>query len=261
MLCCFLLFVVVRTQTTVVVLTTIPNCFSYVYDVYGRRVCGSCLSGYAPSATRESCVKCMDGCIDCAGSISTCSRCYSGYSLISSTCVKCSLGCQACTSSFYCTQCQSGYFQKIAGSCTSCISGCSVCTNTEECVSCSGGYDLKNENGKNICKMTAGLFIVFVIIFLCICCIIVAVVIRICVGAARTAVQITDGIGMQGRSSFSEMQPKVYIGQPVVHVQPTVYDSQPQYQQPAFPQSQPAYVQPVVYDGNQPGYGTAGANY
>ena len=248
----YFLMTAVSSQTTGFV-SSIPNCKSMGYDANGKKICKSCNPGYLLATTQESCLRCSIECRECEGTTNHCTNCDSGKALINSTCVKCSSGCAVCTSSVFCTKCEIGYFQQTAGSCASCISGCRECATTDECITCSGGYNLKSENGKNICKIGIGFIVVITFLILTIFCIIGAKI--YCTFCMRTTVSYVQESGIPDRSSFTEMDQRGFVNQPVIHVQPSVYDPQSAYCQQVLHHPQQSYVQPVVYNGNQNAYG------
>ena len=203
----------------------IANCGSYIDGSSGERVCAKCNNGYAPSATREECVACIEGCKRCEGSVSNCKKCHHDYSLVGSACVKCPQGCEECLTTQFCVTCKGGYFKDNTGGCNACISNCHRCTDSQECLECDAFFDLKYEHGRSTCTFNinnvfAGLGIV-------------AVVVLAIIGLVHFCQPTKHQSADRGRGDdwpSTRTSPSHQSGADADEIQPVVYDGdQPRY--------------------------------
>ena len=137
----------------------IDKCRTYSTDVdrEGNRLCMLCITGYAPSVTKQTCELCDEGCLTCTLSTSFCYSCKKRYYLQGISCTRCMDGCEECRQSISCTRCMDGFYssnaKKATGECIKCVDDCKVCDNDIECSSCYNGYEIvKDSQGYKICK-------------------------------------------------------------------------------------------------------------
>lgn len=145
----FLMFTfILKVQTSQ---ATIPQYLKGCDEYDDNFGCKKCYFGYTqqydPQNKYYSCLKCPDGCLECANP-SQCQKCFDSFYRTSDLkCKRCKDSCKKCESFDFCTECNLGFlYDKEKMECNACVENCMVCSTTKSCDKCFLGFP-KSQDG------------------------------------------------------------------------------------------------------------------